>query len=90
MKPINKKEKITNKNIYFESQTAPEKIVYYKNIINDKNFSKHEENDESKTYIFNNDKNHNFHKYKNNFISISDFQENEEQILDNNNYKFII
>ena len=91
MKPVNKKAQKIPQNIYIKKETSKEKRTYYNNHkIKDKNYPNNKKDNESKGKIFNITKTHNPHKYKNEFISISDFQENEEHILDNNNYKTII
>ena len=91
MKPVNKKAQKIPQNIYIKKETSKENRTYYNNHkIKDKNYPNNKKDNESKGKIFNITKTHNPHKYKNEFISISDFQENEEHILDNNNYKTII
>ena len=77
--------KITNKNqqqnIHINQKNIKEKgDNYNNNISNNKRLSKYNESEKNKL-----NKNNN-----NIFISISDFPENNEQILDNNNYKSII
>ena len=80
MKPINQ---ITNKNkqqnIHNNQKNIEEKSDnYYNNISSIKRLSKYNESEKNKL---------NYHKHKNNvFISISYFPENNERILDNNNY----
>ena len=84
MKPINQ---ITNKNkqqnIHINQKNIEEKSDnYYNNISSIKRLSKYNESEKNKL---------NYHKNNNNvFISISDFPENNDRILDNNNYKSII